>query len=202
MNAFKRAFQLFSRQPKENILFPEEPLGRSVSERGGFYGAALHSTLNSRYTLIGKLGWGIHASVWLARDQRCVINLPTDAYSVSTHLLSQVCNTKPDNTLSPLRFYLLMRQNSKAGSRVSLRSCNTSTILIWQHTLVANISPGCKITLQSRIVTGLTSVSSSKLWLLSKDLFSSSVENFQFQLSNVSQGNYYMHWIFCIRNAG
>ncbi|KIM36677.1 hypothetical protein M413DRAFT_424385 [Hebeloma cylindrosporum] len=35
---------------------------------GGFYAAGLKSTLNSRYTLIGKLGWGIYSSVWLARD--------------------------------------------------------------------------------------------------------------------------------------
>jgi hypothetical protein len=129
MNTFKRALQLLWRQPKKNILFPEEPLGLSVSERGGFYGAALNSTLNSRYTIIGKLGWGIHASVWLARDRRCVLS-STDAYSVSTYFLSQVCNTKPDNTLSLSRYYLLMRHRSKAGSRVSLRSCSTSTMLI------------------------------------------------------------------------
>lgn len=41
-------------------------------ENGGFYAAALHLTLNLRYTLIGKLGWGIHSSVWLVWDSRCV----------------------------------------------------------------------------------------------------------------------------------
>ena len=56
-------FIVFGRQPKEVLTFPEEPLGLSVAERGGFYAAALKLTLNSRYTLIGKLGWRIHSSV-------------------------------------------------------------------------------------------------------------------------------------------
>ncbi|KAF8963317.1 kinase-like domain-containing protein [Flammula alnicola] len=63
-----RALQLLRRSPREILTFPEEPLGLSVAEEGGFYAAALTSTLNSRYTLIGKLGWGVHSSVWLARD--------------------------------------------------------------------------------------------------------------------------------------
>ena len=70
MNTLSRALQSLRRLPKEILKFPEELLGLSVAEKGEFYAAALTSSLNSRYTLIGKLGWGIHSSVWLARDMR------------------------------------------------------------------------------------------------------------------------------------
>ncbi|KAF9236294.1 kinase-like domain-containing protein, partial [Melanogaster broomeanus] len=45
---------------------------------GGFYAATLGQTLNSKYTIIRKLGWGQHSNIWLARVtddsqlQRCV----------------------------------------------------------------------------------------------------------------------------------
>ncbi|KAF8804085.1 kinase-like protein [Phlegmacium glaucopus] len=68
LSAFGRALQSLRRSPKERLKFPEEHLGISVAEKGGFYAATLTSNLSSRYTLIGKLGWGIHSSVWLARD--------------------------------------------------------------------------------------------------------------------------------------
>jgi serine/threonine-protein kinase SRPK3 len=66
----RRACQLFRGAPKVIPTFPEEPLGLSVAEQGGFYAPNLMTTLNARYTLIGKLGWGVHSSVWLARDTR------------------------------------------------------------------------------------------------------------------------------------
>ncbi|KAF8179859.1 kinase-like domain-containing protein [Pholiota molesta] len=68
----RRARQLFRGAPKVIPTFPEEPLGLSVAEQGGFYAPKLMTTLNARYTLIGKLGWGAHSSVWLARDTRYV----------------------------------------------------------------------------------------------------------------------------------
>ena len=68
MKTLSRALQSLRRSPKKIFKFPEEPLGLSVAENGGFYAAALTSSLNSRYTLVSKLGWGIHSSVWLARD--------------------------------------------------------------------------------------------------------------------------------------
>ncbi|KAF9472717.1 kinase-like protein [Pholiota conissans] len=65
---FARRF--FNKAAKVVQTFPEEPLGLSVAELAGFYAPSLTSTLNEMYTLIGKLGWGIHSSVWLARDIR------------------------------------------------------------------------------------------------------------------------------------
>ncbi|KJA15817.1 hypothetical protein HYPSUDRAFT_58602 [Hypholoma sublateritium FD-334 SS-4] len=82
LSAFSRALQTFRRSPQEIFKFPEEPLSLSVGEKGGFYAAtsSLTSTLNSRYTLVGKLGWGIHSSVWLARDMSRVKAHPGSKY--------------------------------------------------------------------------------------------------------------------------
>ena len=51
----------------------EEPLGLSVGRKGGFYPAALGEKLNLTYTIVRKLGWGRHSSVWLAKREWCVI---------------------------------------------------------------------------------------------------------------------------------
>ncbi|KAG1724359.1 serine protein kinase Sky1, partial [Suillus lakei] len=45
---------------------PEEPLDLPVDQNGGFYHATLGNKLNSTYTIVRKLGWGQHSSVWLA----------------------------------------------------------------------------------------------------------------------------------------
>lgn len=46
----------------------EEPLGLSVANKGGYYPVLLHTLLNGRYRLTGKLGWGVYSSVWEAND--------------------------------------------------------------------------------------------------------------------------------------
>jgi hypothetical protein len=59
-------------EPKVQVHWPEEPLDHPVEERGGFYNVSLGTTLNSRYKIVRKLGWGQHSSVWLAKDIRYV----------------------------------------------------------------------------------------------------------------------------------
>jgi serine/threonine-protein kinase SRPK3 len=51
------------------MQWPEEPLDLPVDQSGGFYPATLGTRLNSRYTIVRKLGWGQHSSVWLAKDE-------------------------------------------------------------------------------------------------------------------------------------
>jgi serine/threonine-protein kinase SRPK3 len=55
--------------------WPEEPLDLPADRKGGFYPATLGSKLNSRYTIVRKLGWGQHSSVWLAKDERSVMTV-------------------------------------------------------------------------------------------------------------------------------
>ncbi|KAG8903366.1 hypothetical protein FRB99_003388, partial [Tulasnella sp. 403] len=45
----------------------EEPPDLPVAEGGGYFSASAGQVLNSRYTIIQKLGWGQHSTVWLAR---------------------------------------------------------------------------------------------------------------------------------------
>ena len=58
----------FQSKPPVGMRWPEEPLDLPVDRHGGFYNASLGTVLNSRYIVVGKLGWGQHANVWLARD--------------------------------------------------------------------------------------------------------------------------------------
>lgn len=66
-------FNVFSRQnihnPSTQSLsqWPEEPLDLPADQNGGFYPATLGNKLNSTYTIVRKLGWGQHSSVWLAK---------------------------------------------------------------------------------------------------------------------------------------
>ncbi|KAG8898923.1 hypothetical protein FRB99_007036 [Tulasnella sp. 403] len=45
----------------------EEPPNLPVVEGGGYFTASKGQVLNSKYTIIQKLGWGQHSTVWLAR---------------------------------------------------------------------------------------------------------------------------------------
>lgn len=74
---------LFQRPPWPVIVFPnngfdiiEEP---SVEEEesegfpsGDYYPMVIGDVLNSRYQVVGKLGFGVSSTVWLARDMRWV----------------------------------------------------------------------------------------------------------------------------------
>ncbi|OCH94721.1 kinase-like protein [Obba rivulosa] len=51
--------------------WPEENLGITIAERGGFYPARLGETFEQgRFVITRKLGWGGFSSVWLAKDQK------------------------------------------------------------------------------------------------------------------------------------
>jgi len=54
--------------------------GTSVDRYGWPYDGSLGAILNSRYTVICKLGWSHHSNVWLAHDVRWEIkfNVPND----------------------------------------------------------------------------------------------------------------------------
>jgi len=41
-------------------------------DKGGYHPTNLGDIFNGRYVVIGKLGWGIHSTVWLVEDQRLV----------------------------------------------------------------------------------------------------------------------------------
>jgi len=41
-------------------------------DKGGYHPTNLGDIFNERYIVIGKLGWGIHSTVWLVEDQRLV----------------------------------------------------------------------------------------------------------------------------------
>jgi serine/threonine-protein kinase SRPK3 len=80
MNMFKALrLKAFSRRAIQDarvlpqLEWPEEPLDLPVDRNGGFYPAALGNKLNSTYTIVRKLGWGQHSSVWLAKREGCVI---------------------------------------------------------------------------------------------------------------------------------
>ncbi|KAG1764074.1 hypothetical protein EV702DRAFT_130992 [Suillus placidus] len=68
---FKALRPVFSRRiihnPSIILQWPEEPLDLPADRNGGFYPAALGNKLNSTYTIVRKLGWGQHSSVWLAK---------------------------------------------------------------------------------------------------------------------------------------
>jgi serine/threonine-protein kinase SRPK3 len=55
---------------KSPAKWPEEPLDLPFDQGGGFYSASFGEKLNSRYTIVQKLGWGQHSSVWLAKDDQ------------------------------------------------------------------------------------------------------------------------------------
>ena len=55
-------------KPPAEMDWPEEPLDLPRDHHGGFYDASLGVTLNSRYVVVRKLGWGQHSNVWLVRD--------------------------------------------------------------------------------------------------------------------------------------
>ncbi|KAF9237257.1 kinase-like domain-containing protein [Melanogaster broomeanus] len=64
MNALKvflRHTKIFRSLRTEPVAWPEEPLDLSAARGGGFYAATLGHTLNSRYTIIRKLGWEQHS---------------------------------------------------------------------------------------------------------------------------------------------
>ncbi|KAF5385790.1 hypothetical protein D9615_002557 [Tricholomella constricta] len=54
--------------PSKPYSWPEEPLDLPVDRNGGFYPAVPGTSLGSKYTVVRKLGWGVHSSVWLAND--------------------------------------------------------------------------------------------------------------------------------------
>lgn len=49
-----------------DFLRAEEPL--SEYRTGGYHPTNIGDTLNSRYKVCRKLGWGNYSTVWLARD--------------------------------------------------------------------------------------------------------------------------------------
>ncbi|RDB22074.1 Serine/threonine-protein kinase SRPK [Hypsizygus marmoreus] len=49
--------------------WPEEPLDLPVDHNGGFYPGILGNKINPKYTIVSKLGWGQHSSVWLAKQE-------------------------------------------------------------------------------------------------------------------------------------
>ena len=53
----------FQSKPPVGMRWPEEPLDLPVDRHGGFYNASLGTVLNSRYIVVGKIGWGQHANV-------------------------------------------------------------------------------------------------------------------------------------------
>lgn len=73
LKAFRPNFNVFSRRnthnPSTRFLsqWPEESLDLPADQNGGFYPATLGNKLNSTYTIVRKLGWGQHSSVWLAK---------------------------------------------------------------------------------------------------------------------------------------
>lgn len=72
---------IFTRPPtpsrNHKVEWPEEPLDLPAAQRGGFFAASPGIVLNSRYSIVRKLGWGQHSSVWLARDNEFVSLSPT-----------------------------------------------------------------------------------------------------------------------------
>ncbi|KAF9508639.1 hypothetical protein BS47DRAFT_1350109 [Hydnum rufescens UP504] len=75
MKAFKALgsnLKTLSRRSKHDtrlLQWPEEPLDLPADRRGGFYPATLGHNLSPTYTIVQKLGWGQHSSVWLAKHE-------------------------------------------------------------------------------------------------------------------------------------
>lgn len=73
LKALRPNFNVFSRWniPNPSIQslsqWPEEPVDLPANQNGGFYPATLGNKLNATCTIVRKLGWGQHSSVWLAR---------------------------------------------------------------------------------------------------------------------------------------
>lgn len=72
---------LFQRPPWPVIVFPnkdfenvEEPLLQEEAmegfSSGEYYPMVIGDVLDSRYQVVGKLGFGVSSTVWLARDMR------------------------------------------------------------------------------------------------------------------------------------
>lgn len=55
--------------------FVSEPLGLPADLGYGFAQLRFNDAIGpaQRYTIVRKLGWGMHSSIWLARDARCVL---------------------------------------------------------------------------------------------------------------------------------
>ncbi|KAG1768255.1 hypothetical protein EV702DRAFT_979532 [Suillus placidus] len=70
LKALRPNFNVFSHRNKHNpstqslSQWPEEPLDLPADQYGGFYPATLGNKLN---TIVRKLGWGQHSSVWVAK---------------------------------------------------------------------------------------------------------------------------------------
>lgn len=71
----------FQRPPWPVIVFPnkdfeivDEPLLQEESmdgfSSGEYYPMVIGDVLDSRYQVVGKLGFGVSSTVWLARDMR------------------------------------------------------------------------------------------------------------------------------------
>lgn len=50
--------------------WPEEHLSSTAEEGGGFYPLRLGETLDERFVITRKLGWGGNSTVWLAKDDK------------------------------------------------------------------------------------------------------------------------------------
>lgn len=55
-----------------DLHFASEPLGMPASQTYGFVQLDFSERIgpNARYTIVRKLGWGMHSSTWLARDEQ------------------------------------------------------------------------------------------------------------------------------------
>jgi hypothetical protein len=79
---WKSTRSLFQRSPWPLITFPSggfkviedsvavEEEKRKGPWKGEYYPVVLGSVLDSRYQVVGKLGFGVSSTVWLARDLR------------------------------------------------------------------------------------------------------------------------------------
>jgi hypothetical protein len=54
-----------------DLTFASEPIGMPASETYGFPQLEFGERIGpeARYTISRKLGWGMHSSTWLARDE-------------------------------------------------------------------------------------------------------------------------------------
>lgn len=186
MNTLHRAFHSLRSSSKEILKFPEEPLGLSVAEKGGFYAAALTSNLNSRYTLIGKLGWGIHSSVWLARDMRWAHIMSRCLF----HFL--ISSSAASRQRHAHRCYVAVKILSTHATEVQGRLANELDILQRINTHV-KAYPGRKhiaTLLDNFTVTDRHGPHLCLVFEASIILFFILVKICQFPLSKISLGNY------------
>ncbi|KAJ6583093.1 kinase-like domain-containing protein [Mycena vulgaris] len=96
---------------QETYPWPEEPL----NSPHGFYAAVPGMVLSAGYTVVRKLGWGAHSSVWLAKD-------PTNARYVAIKVLSAHATRAQLSVASELAHLKTMAakscQNSAGASSV------------------------------------------------------------------------------------